>query len=303
MGSILCFGPCSGYLIGMAFDDTPKTNCFSLGDFHDFNRCIFAFFVKHHLGKKYELAEGNINQAIGSLLDLSIKKLHRAQAYNQPPEYLQNLVKAAEVEMREDVSRKGKNSFFGAQIEFLTPEAIEKAKQIFKKYCESKHGKFKKMVKTPITQKQKPFWERVIPGEEPLKLWGGPDAIEMGEDGIPEIVDYKYFEDLDRGKTNLDMDLMPKVYTLLCATDLKNTGFDKARFKVRFWEDPEDESFYEEFDLGQDINLEDFFKDMIQRILRTKELTFCERDWCKVCKSEKREIWIKELTSKGWIKH
>lgn len=286
----------------MAFDDTPKTHCFSLGDFHDFDRCVFSFFVKHHLGKKYELAEGNANQTIGSLLDLAMKKLHKAKAYNQPADYLKNLIKAAEIEMREDVEKRGIKSFYGSQIEFLTPEVIEKAKDIFKDYCLKKQGKFKRLVVTQITQKPKPFWEHVIPDEEQIKLWGGPDAIEMGEDQTPEIVDYKYFGDLQKGKENLDMDLMPKVYTLLCATDLKNAGFQKARFRVGLWQEPDNDSLYEEFDLEQAINLENYFKDKILRILRTSELTFCEKDWCKVCKSEKREEWVKELQKQGWIK-
>ena len=285
----------------MAFDDTPKTNCFSLGDFHDFDRCVFSFFVKHHLEKKYELAEGNPIQTIGTLLDLAMKKLHKAKAYNEPADYLQNLIKAAELEIREDTGKRGKNSFYGSQIEFLTPEVVDKAKEVFKNYCTKKQGNFKKMVITPITQKPKPFWEHSIPTEDPIKLWGGPDAIEMGEDGVPEIVDYKYFTDLEKGKANLDMDLMPKVYTLLCAKDLKQAGFDKARFRVGLWQDPDDETMYEEFDLDAAINLEDFFKDKILRILRTSELSFCERDWCKVCKSEKRQEWITELQKKGWI--
>lgn len=286
----------------MAFDDTPKTHAFSLGDFHDFDKCVFAFFVKHHLEKKYELAEGNNNQTIGTLLDLAIKKLHKSKAYHQPPDYLQNLIKAAELEIRETVKKAGKNSFYGAQIDFLTPENIDKAKEVFKNYCLKKQGKFKKLVITPITQRSRPFWEHSIPNEDPLKLWGGPDALEMGEDGVPEIVDYKYFEDLEKGRGNLDMDLMPKVYTLLCAQDLKNAGFSKARFRVGLWQDPLDESLYEEFDLDQAINLEDYFKDKILRILRTSELSFCEKDWCKVCKSEKRNEWIKGLQKQGWIK-
>ncbi len=289
----------------MAFADTPKTNCFSLGDFHEYDRCVFAFFVKHHLEKKYELAEGNASQTIGTLLDLAIKKLHKSKAYNQPPEYLQNLIKAAELEIREDVEKRGKNSFYGTQIEFLTPEVIAKAKEIFKNYCIKKQGHFKKLVITQITQRPKPFWEHVIPDDPAgagLKLWGGPDAIEEGEDNIPEIVDYKYFNDLEKGKANLDMDLMPKVYTLLCAQDLKRAGFNKARFRVGLWQDPDDETMYEEFDLDSAINLEDFFKDKMLRILRTKELTFCEKDWCKVCKSDQRKEWIKELQKRGWIK-
>lgn len=285
----------------MAFGDVPKINSFSLGDLHDFDKCVFAFFVKHHLGKKYELAEGNPNQATGSLLDLAIKKLHRAKAYHEPPDYLTNLIKAAANTIKEDVEFRGKNSFYGSQLDFLTDEVILKAQEIFKNYCQSLNGQFKRWVTTPISQKPKPFWEHNLLAGVPLKLWGGPDAIEMGEDNIPEIVDYKYFEDVEKGKSNLDMDLMPKVYTLLCAQDLQQAGFDKARFVVRFWQEPQNTSFYEEFDLGKMAYIEDFLRDKIERILRTKELSFCERDYCVVCKSDKREEWIKELKKQGWI--
>ncbi|MFH0937345.1 MAG: PD-(D/E)XK nuclease family protein [Candidatus Daviesbacteria bacterium] len=283
-------------------DNIDRIHSFSLGDFHDFDNCVFRFFVNHHLGKKYELAEGNPIQTLGSLLDLAIKKLHQTKAYFQPPEYLQNLVKAAEVSMREDINFRGKNSFYGAQLEFLTPEVVEKAKEVFKTYCQKMKGKFKKLVITEISQKPKPFWERQIMGSQPLKIWGSPDALEMGEDQVPEIVDYKYFGDTEKGKSNLDMDLMPKVYTLLCASDLKKAGYFKARFKVRIWNEPENESFYEEFDLNKDLNLENFFRDKIERILRTDQLSFCEKDFCRVCKSPEREKWIKELQVKGWIK-
>lgn len=285
----------------MALDTIPRTHSFSLGDLHDFDRCVFAFFVRHHLGKKYELAEGNANQAIGSLLDLAIKKFHQIKAYSQPPEYLVNLIKAGEVQMKEDVLKRGINSFYGSQVEFLTPEVVAKAQEVFKGYTQKMAGKYKKMVVTPITKRAKPFWERVIVSEKTLKLWGGPDAIEMGEDGIPEIVDYKYFEDIDKGREYLDMDLMPKVYTLLCAEDLLGSGFSKARFKVKFWQDPSNESFYEEFDLKEAGNLENFLKDKIERILRTSELTFCQKDYCQICHHQDREKWVKELQDQGWI--
>lgn len=283
----------------MAWDNIPRTHCFSLGDLHEFDRCSFSFFVKHHLNKKYELAEGNINQAIGCLLDLAIKKLHQVKAYDQPPQYLQNLIKAAERDMREDIAKGGKNSFYGAQIEFLTPETVSRAQEIFKKYAESISGKFKKMLLTEITQRQKPFWQRIINSTQDLKLWGGPDAIEMGADGIPEVVDYKYFEDLERGKGNLDMDLMPKVYILLCAEDLKKSGYSKVRFKVRFWEDPLNESFYEEFDLTNAPNLENYLKDKIERILRTTEISFCGKYYCKVCKNPQKKVWFRQLEALG----
>ncbi|MBI4035648.1 PD-(D/E)XK nuclease family protein [Candidatus Daviesbacteria bacterium] len=286
----------------MAFDNIPRTHCFSLGDLHEYDRCVFSFFVKHHLGKKYELAEGNANQVIGTLLDIAMKKLHQTQAYDQPPEYLQNLVKAAERIIREDVEKRGKNSFYGAQIEFLTEETILKAQEIFKKYTENLAGKYKKYVQTAISQRPKPFWERVIASQQSLKLWGAPDAIEMGEDGIPEVVDYKYFEDLERAQKNIDMDLMPKVYTLLCAQDLQESGYSRVRFKVRFWQDPKNESFYEEFDLLTAQNLENFLKDKIERILRTTEISFCEKAYCQVCLHPDRPKWLQELADKGFSK-
>lgn len=286
----------------MAFDDIPRTHSFSLGDLHEYDRCVFSFFVKHHLQKRYELAEGNANQAIGCLLDLAMKKLHHTKAYDQPAEYLQNLVKAAERDMREDVAKRGKNSFYGSSIDFLTEETVLKAQEIFKKYTKDLEGKFKKLVLTAITQRTRPFWERVIVSNETLRIWGGPDAIEMGEDGIPEVVDYKYFEDLEKSKQRLDMDLMPKVYILLCAEDLQASGYSKVRFKVRFWQDPTNESFYEEFDLSSAKNLEDFLKDKIERILRTSEISFCDKGYCQVCLHPDRQKWLQELADRGFVK-
>lgn len=289
------------YFGWMAWYDIPRTHSFSLGDFHDFDRCPFKFFVNHHLEKKYELAKGTPSQAVGTLLDLAIKKLHASRAYNQPWEYLQNLIVAAAVEMRDDVLREGPNSFYGSQVEFLTSEVIGKAKEVFKSYLLGIGGKVKRMVVTE-TLKKKPFWKMVVAGATPLKLWGGPDSIEMGEDEVPEIVDYKYLEKGDESTDYLDMDLMPKLYTLLCAQDLTQIGYSKARFMVRLWHDPQNRSFYEEFDLSQAQNMEDYFKDKMEKILRTEELSFCERDYCRACKSEKRPEWLKKLKETGWIK-
>lgn len=282
-------------------DKIDRVHSFSLGDFHDFDRCVFSFFVQHHLQKKYELAEGNKNQAIGSLLDLGIKKLHLTHAYHESPDYLINLIKAASMDIKNEVEMRGKNSFFGAIPPFLTPEVIAFAQEVFKNYLISMKDKIKPAVPTYQMKKIKPFWERIIQSDKPLKLWGGPDAIEMGDDHIPEVADYKYFENAERGKSNLDMDLMPKIYILLTANDLIETGFDKARFIARLWTEPGNNDFYEEFDLTAVDNLENFFKDKIERILRTKELSFCEKDYCKVCKSEFREEWIAELKVKGFI--
>ncbi|MDO8498522.1 MAG: PD-(D/E)XK nuclease family protein [bacterium] len=286
----------------MSQDSIPRTHCFSLGDFHDFDRCVFRFFVNHHLGKKYELAEGSTNKVVGTLLDLALKKIHQTHAYGQPVEYLQNYLKAAELEIREDVLKRGKLSFYGAQLPYLTPEVVEKAKEIFSSYHQGIKGRFKKMVTTPTTKRIKPFWEVVLEGQTPLKMWGAPDAIEMGEDGIPEVVDYKYFEDQEKGESNLDMDLMPKLYTLFCAAELQALGFSKARFVVRLWQNPGNDAYYEEFDLSRMPSLTDFFKDKMERILRTEELGFCNKEYCKVCQHKEKENWIKELKKQGWIK-
>lgn len=282
-------------------DKIDRIHSFSLGDFHDFDNCVFRFFVNHHLQKKYELAEGNQNLTIGSLLDLAIKKLHLAKAYNQPPGELLNLIKAAEVDIKYEVEMRGKNSFFGAIPPFLTPETIKKAQSVFKNYLEKLQGKIKPAVLTYQMRRTKPFWERIIEAEKPIKLWGGPDSIEMGTDGVPEVADYKYFEDSEKSKSYLDMDLMPKIYILLTANDISETGFDKARFVTRIWTEPENNDFYEEFNLNQANNLENFFKDKTERILRTKNLSFCEKEWCKPCKSDQREEWIAELKVKGFV--
>src|SRR5476651_171027 len=118
----------------MPYTKIPRDHCFALSDFKEFNNCTFSFFVKHNLGKKYEIAEGNENQVIGSLLDLTIKKLHQVKSYGQPVENLYLLIKASEIEMRESVMRNGPLSFYGPQIPFLKPETIQKTKDIFKQY-------------------------------------------------------------------------------------------------------------------------------------------------------------------------
>lgn len=280
----------------MAFDDIPRINSFSLGDFHDFDFCVFRFFVNHNLGKKYELAEGSANQTIGSLLDLAVKKFHLSQSYGQPVEYLPNLIKAAAAEMKEKVQKSpSPYSFFSAQIPFLTPEVIGRANEVFKTYYQKVGGKFNKSLSN------KTFWSYVIEGERLLKLWGGPDTVEQGVDGMPEVIDYKYHEDPEAGKERMDMDLMPKLYILLASPDLISLGFEKTRFKVKFWQDPEEESFYEEFGIEDMPNLEAFFKDKIERILRMDELSFCEKPFCKACKSDQREDWIKQLKLKNFI--
>lgn len=270
--------------------------CFSLGDFRSFENCFFGFLVKHHLQKKYEIEEGSFNSAVGCLLDLAIKKLHISKAYDQPLNYLLTaLFKAAENDIREQAEREGPHSFYGSTVKFLTPEALQKAQEVFKNYYEKRKGKINRAL---LNQR---FWQCLLEGEKLLKVWGGPDTLELGDDGVAEIVDYKYFEDAEKGKNNLDMDLMPKLYTLLCSEELLKAGYKKTRFRVRSWNDPLDESLYEEFDLQMVTNLKDFFRHKIEKILSITEITFCSKPYCRACNSEQKQVWLKELKLKGFV--
>ncbi|MBI3485433.1 hypothetical protein HY025_00650 [Candidatus Daviesbacteria bacterium] len=138
--------------------------------------------------------------------------------------------------------------------------------------------------------------------------------MELGEDGTAEIVDYKSREALAfnsekvqnyKSRENLekeisfDMDLMPKIYTLLCSENLLKKGYKKARFKVRIWQDPLQESFFEEFDLTAMNGAEFLFKQKIANILKTREIKFCEKSFCKACKSPKRDEYLSKLKSLG----
>lgn len=277
----------------------PRYRSFSLGDFKEFDRCSFSFFVKHHLGKKYDFEEGSPNKALGSLLDLTIKKIHRAKAYSQPLGFLVNIVKASELEMRDKVAVEGPRSYFGPQIPFLNEDLINKAKAVLSSY----HAQLKGRLKPSISSKT--FWEYdlIATTGEDLRFWGGPDSIEMGEDGVVEIVDYKYFEDQAKGKDYLDMDLMPKLYTLLVARELLDQGHKRIRFRIRCWQDPNDESLYEEFDLNDSPNYADFFREKAERILRSDQLSFCGQSFCKVCQSDQKKLLEKEIISKSWLKN
>lgn len=272
----------------MPFNDgIDRKFCFSLTDFHDFGRCSFRFFVFHHLNKKYELSEGNENMALGSLLDQTIKLFHSSKSYGQHPGYLSNLTQAACNLMKEKVAKQSSPSFYSAIIPFLTPELVQKASEIFKNYYIALDRKIKKSLG------EVGFCEWVI--KDKFKLWGGPDALELGEDGLPEVVDYKYREDRENGKDNLDMDLMPKIYVLLCTKKLLDLGFKKARFVVRFWLDPKDSSFSEVFDLEKIHQFEEIFKQKIEKILKTSEVNFCEKSFCRACQSPKRKDFLREL--------
>lgn len=277
-------------------DGIERINCYSLSDFHDFDWCPFRFFVKHHLEKKYELEEGTPNLALGSLLDMSIKIFHKSKAYGQPAQYLENIVKAAKNLILEKVNSQKGPSFYSHVAPFLDDEMVLKATKIFQDYYQALGEKIK------MSPKDVGFCERLIKsgeqalpaGRQVFKLWGGPDALEEGDDGMIEIVDYKFSEN----GNNFDMDLMPKIYTLLCAQQLLNLGYDKARFVVRMWQKPEEKSLYEEFDLTNLDNLDNLFKQKIDKIIAVVKIKFCEKPFCKACSSEQRKEYSSLLQKK-----
>lgn len=291
-------------------DEPPKLRSFSLGDFNDFERCAFSFFVKHHLEKKYELAEGNENQAVGSLLDLAIKKYHNLKQEQQSETILPALIRAAATQIKDEVEYNrslGKEfSFYTSQMPYLSGDVIEKATQVLEKYYQGIGGKVKKAIHK---NKLKPFWKyRYIGGEDLLAsrqdflLWGGGDAIELGDDGVAEVVDYKYYDNDSKSKEYLDLDQISKLYVLLASEELMSQGFRKARFIIRLWGEPGDESLYEEFDLTQMSGVADYFAAKVRKILGATSLAFCNNQWCKVCNHKNRTSWIGELGEKGWIK-
>jgi hypothetical protein len=274
-----------------------RHRCFSVSDFHEFENCQFSFFVNHHLEKKYELAEGNFNMVVGNLLDGAIKKFHKSKAYSQPIDYLPNLIKATYREIEEDLATRSTPSFNSAMKPFLSQEALERASQIFTNYFQTRGGKINYSL-GDVNFLQEPLQAQ----DGYYVIWGWPDAYELGEDGVPEVVDYKFREDVEKGKLRMDMDLMPKIYTLLASDYLKGKGYSKARFVVRIWQDPLDSSLNEEFDLSSIDSFKDFFKQKIDKILGTQGVSFCEKDWCKACGSEKRKDFLAELSAKGFIK-
>ncbi len=275
-------------------DGIERIDCFSLTDFYDFERCPFRFFVKHHLGKKYDIEAASEAMALGILLDLAIKKFHSSKAYGQPAAYLRNLVMAAFNEVCDKVAKNSGASFYSAIMPFLTDELLHKATEIFITYYSALDFKIKQSFA------EVGFCEWIIQTEgRVFKLWGGPDCFEMGEDGIPEIVDYKSREDVEKGKDNMDMDLMPKLYTLLCCKKLQQLGYAKARFVVRFWQDPLEDSFYEEFELSDVKSLELIFKQKIDQIVNTIEVKFCESPYCSGCKHADKNKFLHELEKQG----
>ncbi len=277
----------------------PKINGYSLSDFHDFENCTFRFFVKHHLDKKYEMAKGSPQMALGVLLDQTIKVIHSygEKSYRASPERLVGAVKySVRLIKAKEANNPRKPNFDSATVAFLNEEIIMAAENILLNYLKQIDNKLKKSLG------EIGFCQRVLEIDgDYFKLWGGPDTLEEGRDGVPEIIDYKSRQDVARGKKNMDMDLMPKLYTLLVADWLKAKGYKKARFMVKFWQDPKDESFSEEFDLENLTDTEDIFKQKIKKILKTVEAEFCITEFCDACNYETKDDFALELKNKHGI--
>lgn len=275
-------------------DGIDKLHSYSLTDIHDFEECPFRFYVRHHLGRKYDLDEGNPGIALGNLLDQTIKLFHDSQAYGKSVEYLPNLVKGAERRIREYESSRPQPNFYSTTVPYLTPEIVEEATKIFQRYYQSVNGKIK-----PSLGKVDFLQLPIQVGDKMCKIWGGPDTFEMGEDGVPEVVDYKSRQNIHRGKQFMDMELMPKVYMLLASEPLRKKGFKQARFIVRFWQDPLDESFYQDFDLNVMTGEEFLLKQKLERILKSDSVDFCQGQYCSACNHGNRRDFIEELKKLG----
>lgn len=276
-------------------DGIPLTQSFSLTDIHDFNQCVFRFLVRHQLDRKREIDDSSPKMCIGTILDEAIK-LYQISAKNAlEVEYIGFLVKAAVRHIRESVEKKGEKSFYFKHSQYLSEPLIGQAIEIFKNYYLRLDGKIKKSI-SPVG-----FCEYILENRgKKIKLWGGPDTYEEGEDGIPEVADYKYHEDPKKGVTRIDMDLMPKMYIVLSAKDLTKRGYKKARFVIRQWNNPTDNSLKEEFDLNSLDPIISYLQAKIDPILENKKISFCERSFCLACQSEKRNEYLKELENLGF---
>lgn len=283
----------------MARDYIPTINGYSLSDFHDYDQCVFKFLVKHQLQKKYEISKGSPQMALGVLLDRAIKEIHRNRdkgSYSAPIERLVNSVRYAAKLIKNEERTSGKHpNFSTAVVEFFTEDVILTAENILKNYLTEIKSNFRKAIEDIE------FCKKVVEiDNEKYVLWGGPDTLEEGADGLPEIIDYKSRQDIAKGKQNMDMDLMPKMYTLLLAQDLLDRGYKKARFKVVFWQDPKDESFSQDFDLEDLKEAEDLFKEKIKKITTNKEITFCMNQYCEACNSDKADEYVEILEGMGY---
>lgn len=274
----------------------PPLNGYSLTDFHDFDDCKFRFFVRHHLGKKYDIAKGSKQMALGVLLDRSIKEIHKYKGYKHPVDRLVNSIKYSHdlIKKEEQTSPKHPN-FNTAVVQFFDDDIVTMAEQVFRNYHAQIQGNFQQSLFHVDFCK----WFLDVDNET-FVLWGGPDTVEMGKDGIPEVIDYKSRMDVGKGKKYMDMELMPKMYILLVAKELQKLGFQKARFKVVFWQDPLDESFSEVFDLNQLSDHEDIFRQRIKNIVKTSDYEYCAGQYCDACNYEERKAFIEELAQKGY---
>lgn len=276
-------------------DGISRTHSFSLTDLHDFDQCVFRFLVRHHLERKFEIDDSSPKMALGTVLDEAIKLYHLSTPTDDP-EYLGYIVRGAVRHIKTSIAEKGEKSFHYKHGEFINEELTQHAIQIFKDYFVGVGGKIKKSLG------KVGFCEYIIESpKSKYKLWGGPDTFELGDDGIPEVVDYKYHEDPQKGAERLDMDLMPKLYTLLSAEQLKKMGYSKARFIIRQWTDPANQSLYVDFDLDGLGGVVDQIRQRIEIILDNKSVSFCERSFCRACTSEKRPEYLKELEEKKMI--
>ncbi len=280
----------------MGFSDgIQRSSSFSLTDFKDFDNCLFRFFVSHHLGlgKKYEIAVGSFNLALGTLLDESIKLYLKVKIREK--ENIPFIVKAAMNKILDKLSRQKESSFYSTSKNFLNEDLFEEAVKVFKGYYDQLDGKIKSSLG------EVGFCEWIIKDDPStgsgrvFKLWGGPDTIEMGNDGVPEVCDYKLMDPTEEKKENLDFELSSNLYMLLCVKKLTKLGFEKARFCIRFWKDAKDESLKKDFYLSDVFEFEVIFKKKINEIMKTKEFLFCERNFCHACKSVNRDIYIEEL--------
>lgn len=276
-------------------DGISKLRSYSLTDIHDYEQCVFRFLVRHHLEHKQEIDDSSPKMALGTILDEAIKLYHLSTVIDDP-QYLAYVVRGAVRHIKENVIAKGEKSFYYKHNEFISEPLIQQAIEIFRNYYLKLDGKIKKSIA------RVGFCEYIFEASDgKIKLWGGPDTYELGDDGIPEIVDYKYHEDPEKGAARLDMDLMPKIYTLLSAKQLKDLGYKKARFIVRQWTNPGYNKLAEEFDLDNLDSVIEHIRSKIDPILTNKAVSFCERSYCRACKSNKREAYLQELKEKNMV--
>lgn len=280
----------------MPYQRITKLNSYSLTDFHDFDECLFRFFVRHHLDRKYEIATGSPKMALGVVLDQAIKNIHKYRAYNHPLDRILKVVRFSAQKIKEkEADNPRKPNFDSAVVPYLTEDVLIAAEQILKNYYEQINGKFQKSLM------EVDFCKRVINIDGVVfQLWGGPDTIELGSNGEIEIIDYKSRTDISRGKQNMDMNLMPRMYTLLVADKLLAKGYDKAKFVVKFWQDPLETNFVQNFDLNNLSEHEDLFKERIRKILTTRQVTFCGGKICDACNSDKSSLFTQELRDLGF---